>query len=120
MSHQLLILLLLIAQLGWQPCQATVEDEGGHHQQGVVSVQEQKDSGGTHHGGGHPKDAGGTGHGGGSDGAEAAGVHKEAGHHGEVRKFWTLTNIPSWPEDAKFSSANSSLSHPDIEFVNGS
>ena len=85
-------------------------------------MQEQKDSGGTHHGGGHPKDVGGGGHGGGSDGAEARGVHKEAGHHGEVRKYLDTdqSKQPATRCIAKFASANSSVSDPSLEFVNGS
>ena len=79
-------ILLLISLLGSQTCQATVEKEEGQHHHGLGAVQEQKDSEGAQHGEGHLKDlgGGGGGHGGGADGA---GVHSEAGHHGEVRKY---------------------------------
>ena len=113
--HLLLPILLLVTLLGSQPCQATVEKEGGHHQQGLGPVQEHDDSGGVHHG--HLKDVGGGG--GGHNGvADGAGVHSEAGHHGEVRKYWTVTT--SLRCIAKFASVNTSLSDPDLEFVNGS
>ena len=112
----LLPILLLVILLGAQPCQATVEKEGDHHQQGLGQVQEHKDSGGVDHG--HLKDVGGGG--GGHGGVtEGAGVHSEAGHHGEVRKYWS-GHGPARRCIAKFSSANSSLSDPDLEFVNGS
>ena len=113
MSHFLLPILLLVTLLGSQPCQATVEKEGGHHQQGLGSVQEPKDSGGVDHG--HHKDVGGDG-GGHGGGTEGAGVHSEAGHHAEVSRRWTLTSLRR-PEDALQCS---SLSDPDQEFVNGS
>ena len=81
MSHFLLPILLLVTLLGSQPCQATVEKEGDHHQQGLGSVREHKDSGGVDHG--HLKGVGGDG-GGHGGGTEGAGVHSEAGHHAEV------------------------------------
>ena len=92
------ILLLICLLLGLQPCHASVEKEGGLHQQDLEQVHEQKDSeGADHHGEGHLKDVGvgGGGHG------EGAGEHKEAGHHAEVsrRNSFLVTSL-SGPEDA--------------------
>ena len=92
------VLLLVTLLLGLQPCQASVEEEGGLHQQDLGPVHEQKDSEGAHHHGeGHHKDAGGGGggHGGGGGG------HSEAGHHAEVsrRNSFLVTSL-SGPQDA--------------------
>ena len=95
------VLLLVTLLLGLQPCQASVEEEGGLHQQDLGLVHEQKDSEGAHHhGGGHLKDSGGGGggHGGGADGGRG---HSEAGHHAEVsrRNSFLVTSL-SGPQDA--------------------
>ena len=95
------VLLLVTLLLGLQPCQASVEEEGGLHQQDLGPVHEQKDSEGAHHHGeGHHKDAGGGGggHGGGGGG------HSEAGHHAEVsrRNSFLVTSL-SGPQDASQS-----------------
>ena len=119
--HLAPLLLLLISLLGSQTCQATVEKKGGQPHQGLGSVQEQKDSEGTQHGEGRLKDLGGGG-GGHGGGVNDAGVHSEAGHHGEVRKYLDSdqSKQPATRCIAKFASANSSVSGLSQEFVNGS
>ena len=76
----ILATLALLALLGSQPCHATLEEGGDHHQQDLGPVHQHKE--GADHGEKHLKGVVGDGseHRGGADG------HSEAGHHGEVSR----------------------------------
>ena len=91
-------LLLVTLLLGLQPCQASVEKEGGLHQQDLVHEQQDSEEA-HHHGEDHLKDVDVDVDGGGGGNK---GEHSETGHHAEVssRGNSFLVTSLSGPEDA--------------------